>query len=184
MVIVMPCHPIRGETKSHALPQTGLRQIMEKEEELSKPELKPLRSLQILFYLSMQSRIQHLFFPVADSNEVKADRKKEAESKSSRSTEQSFGQNDADEGVKKQDGFRSSNKEGVTKVASQGSPTGQQDGIGRSSANGKVKEFIIIFNQKAALKPKVDVRPQVRKSWKTTSWNHHVHHKFGILVDF
>lgn len=40
----LPCNT-RGETKSHALPQTSLRQNMEIEEELSKPELKPLRSL-------------------------------------------------------------------------------------------------------------------------------------------
>ncbi|KAI6688193.1 hypothetical protein NL676_025021 [Syzygium grande] len=74
-----------------------------------------------------------------------------------RSTEQSLGQNDADKGVKKQDGRRGSNSKGVTKVASQGLPTGQRDGIGRSSAKGKVKEFMNIFNQEAASKPKVDV---------------------------
>ncbi|KAF8022847.1 hypothetical protein BT93_F0383 [Corymbia citriodora subsp. variegata] len=98
--------------------------------------------------------------PQTDSNEVKVDRKKEAESESLRTAEQSLGQNDADKGVKKQDGLRSSNIKGVTKVASQGSPTDQRDGIGRSKAEGKVKEFIKIFNQETPLKPKVDVRPQ------------------------
>ncbi|XP_030447017.1 J domain-containing protein required for chloroplast accumulation response 1 isoform X2 [Syzygium oleosum] len=142
----VPCNT-RGETKSHAPPQTHLHQSMEKKEELSKPELKPLRSL-----LSDKDE--------QDMTEVKIDRKKEAESRSLRSIEQSLGQNDADKGVKKQDGPRSSNSKRVTKVASQGSPTDQRDGIGRSRAKGTVKEFIKIFNQGAPLKPKVDVRPQ------------------------
>lgn len=88
--------------------------------------------------------------------EVKIDRKKEAESRSLRSIEQSLGQNDPDKGVKKQDGPHGSNSKRVTKVALQGSPTDQRDGIGRSRAKGTVKEFIKIFNQGAPLKPKVD----------------------------
>ncbi|XP_048130788.1 J domain-containing protein required for chloroplast accumulation response 1 isoform X2 [Rhodamnia argentea] len=142
----VPCNT-RGETKSHSLPQTGLHQNMAKEEELSKPELKPLRSL-----LSDEDE--------QDSNNVKVDSKKEAETKSLRSTEESLGQNDADKGVKKQDGLGGLNSKGVRKVAVPGTPMDQRDGIGRRRAKGKVKEFIKIFNQEASLKPKFDVQHQ------------------------
>ncbi|XP_010060923.2 J domain-containing protein required for chloroplast accumulation response 1 [Eucalyptus grandis] len=145
----MPCNT-RGETKSQALPQTGSRQNVEKEEEISKPELKPLHSLH-----SLPSDKDE-----QDGNEVKVDRKKEAECESLRSIEQSLGKNDADKGVKKQDSLHRSNSKGVKKVALPGSPTDRRDGIGRSREKGKVKEFIKIFNQEAPVKPKVDVRPQ------------------------
>ncbi|KAI3439640.1 uncharacterized protein J3R85_004473 [Psidium guajava] len=137
----------RGETKSHSLPQTGLRQNMAKEEELSKPELKPLHSL-----LSDEDE--------QDSNEVRVDGKKEAETKSLRSNGESLGQNDADKGVEKKDGLRGLNSKGVRKVAVPGSPMDQPDGNGRRGAKGKVKEFIKIFNQEASLKPTVGVQHQ------------------------
>lgn len=55
----------RGETKSNSLSQTGLRQNMAKEEELSKPELKPLRSLlsDEDEQGSLHSRLNFYFFP-------------------------------------------------------------------------------------------------------------------------
>lgn len=155
----------REEIKSHCVSETGGVEITEKGiatsmQEAQKPELNHLRS------------------PLYDTDVGQGNdeliRKSEGKDSMVKNMTVSESNADVSKNLKECDDKRiNSNREEVVQeneLHSQDSSRTSGDNLGRNGAEGKVKEFVKIFNQEATSQPKNDIKTRSQSSrWRSTS---------------
>ncbi|KAI8014693.1 J domain-containing protein required for chloroplast accumulation response 1 [Camellia lanceoleosa] len=156
----------REEIKSHSVSETGVVEITEKGiatsmQEAQKPELNHLRS------------------PLYDTDVGQAGndeliRKSEGKDSMVKNMTVSESNADVSKNLKECDDKRiNSNREEVVQeneLHSQDSSRTSGDNRGTNGAEGKVKEFVKIFNQEATSQPKNDIKTRSQSSrWRSTS---------------
>ncbi|KAL7245039.1 hypothetical protein ACSBR2_000391 [Camellia fascicularis] len=155
----------REEIKSHSVSETGVVEITEKGiatsmQEAQKPEFNHLRS------------------PLYDTDVGQGNdeliRKSEGKDSMVKNMTVSESNADVSKNLKECDDKRiNSNREEVVQeneLHSQDSSRTSGDNLGRNGAEGKVKEFVKIFNQEATSQPKNDIKTRSQSSrWRSTS---------------